>query len=415
MAIRLMGTLTPGKVDKRWFRIDLQFDGRRVRLSTKTRDRERAERLEQAVFDALRDEPEVSMSALQGLLRGRPIASAEARGAHAWTFAEAANECLSNRERWKGRAGWATLTTSTYHSNVSTLLRYISGSRQVASVGKKELDLATHRMRCGHDGHRPLQESTINRLVFCLQSILAYAKHRGEYPGELPEHYFVKEDNARQFILTWRQERELMANLRGRDLESGLGSATPRRHIAEDYADLFLFLVDVGCRIGAALRVAWRDVVEVPSGMAVRFWGREGQKGSRERVTPLTARAAEMLAARRQMSTSSAGPFDGLSRRRAGRHWSKAKAECSFANEPDAVVHSLRHTCATRLYELTHDIKLVQEWLGHACLATTEGTYVKTAIGVKLRGVNALNSAAEAAAQSYGRPPIAAMTSTGHE
>lgn len=393
MAIRLMGTLTPGKVDKRWFRIDLQFDGRRVRLSTKTRDRERAERLEQAVFDALRDEPEVSMSALQGLLRGRPIASAEGRGAHAWTFAEAANECLSNRERWKGRAGWATLTTSTYQSNVSTLLRYISGSRPVASVGKKELDLAMHRMRCGHDGHRPLQESTINRQVFCLQSILAYAKHRGEYPGQLPEHYFVKEDNARQFVMTRGQERELMEHLHGWDSKPEWHGTMPRRRDAADYADLFLFLVDVGCRLGAALRIQWKDIQPAPSGLVVRFWGRKGQKGSRERVTPLTDRVVEILEARRQAFPSVDGPFQGLKRKRANHHWNIAKSHCSFAGERDAVIHSLRHTCATRLYELTGDIKLVQEWLGHACLATTEAIYVKTTIGVKLRGVEALNQA----------------------
>lgn len=39
------------------------------------------------------------------------------------------------------------------------------------------------------------------------------------------------------------------------------------------------------------------------------------------------------------------------------------------------VIHSLRHTCATRLLETVGAIKLVQEWLGHTSILTTAKTY----------------------------------------
>lgn len=66
MALRLKGTAPkPGAPDKRYYMLDVQEGYRRVRLSTGTRDRVAAERKEQAVLDALRDDPEIADDALR--------------------------------------------------------------------------------------------------------------------------------------------------------------------------------------------------------------------------------------------------------------------------------------------------------------------------------------------------------------
>lgn len=68
------------------------------------------------------------------------------------------------------------------------------------------------------------------------------------------------------------------------------------------------------------------------------------------------------------------GPFSTITNWRAGHAWKKAKKHAGIT-ERECVIHSLRHTCATRLLETVGDIKLVQEWLGHTSIITTARTY----------------------------------------
>ena len=53
-------------------------------------------------------------------------------------------------------------------------------------------------------------------------------------------------------------------------------------------------------------------------------------------------------------------------------------------------IHSLRHAFATRLYEQTHDIRLVQRALGHAHITTTE-VYAQVANDSMRDAVQSLN------------------------
>lgn len=123
------------------------------------------------------------------------------------------------------------------------------------------------------------------------------------------------------------------------------------------------------------------------------FGAGPGRKGSRDRTTPLTARVLALLDRRRAKAPkSSTGPFDKLTPRRAQHIFTFGKQRTSLASVEDAVIHSFRHTCATRLLELTGDIKLVQDWLGHTNLQTTSSIYAKVMTGSKLRGAAALEA-----------------------
>ena len=65
------------------------------------------------------------------------------------------------------------------------------------------------------------------------------------------------------------------------------------------------------------------------------------------------------------------GPFADLNDRRAQDIWTRAKKIAGITHR-DAVIHSLRHTCASRLLESGQDLKVVKEWLGHSNIATTD-------------------------------------------
>ena len=45
--------------------------------------------------------------------------------------------------------------------------------------------------------------------------------------------------------------------------------------------------------------------------------------------------------------------------------------EAHYIDDPEFVLHTFRHTCATRLLEAGVDIYTVKEWLGHKTIETT--------------------------------------------
>jgi integrase/recombinase XerC len=131
-----------------------------------------------------------------------------------------------------------------------------------------------------------------------------------------------------------------------------------------------------GIRVGelAALDV---DDLDLAAGV-VRVMG----KGSKERTVPFGGPAREALTAwlsrgRPQVVTADSGPavFLGRRGRRVDPRQVRASVHRLLAHVPDAPdlgPHGLRHSAATHLLEGGADLRLVQEMLGHASLATTQ-------------------------------------------
>lgn len=398
MPLRLHGDFPKaGETDRRYYMIDVQVEGRRVRISSGTRDKRAAEQKEQAVVDAVRRDPEVTRGELLVMLRGqkRGHALAGTRRTGGWTFKDACDACLRNGDKWLGRTGWARLSSQeTLKANTNSLQRYIDPARPVVKITQEVYDDAVRAMLLGGPKRRKLKESTVNRLMECLRSVMLFAKFKGELEGDLPHFEKFEEDYAREFVFQPHQEAELFAIIpTWNDVPDGNGR--PRVRDALDYLDLFVFLADVGCRLRRGLAVRWEHIVPLPGRpgkYGVRFYGKAGDKKSRDRTTPLSERAVRLLQERHKARPKSVGPFIGMTARRSTVIFQWAKERSSFAHVPDAVVHSFRHTCATRLLELTGDIKLVQEWLGHSCLKTTSDTYAKVMTRGKMRGLDALDA-----------------------
>ncbi len=128
--------------------------------------------------------------------------------------------------------------------------------------------------------------------------------------------------------------------------------------------DLFIFLVDTGARLGEALKLRWQDVS--PDGRIVTFWD---TKAGNSRSIPLTIRAGEAVKRRRAEGGELAGPFAWAGQSSLTSQWRRLQTHLPFLQ--DAVIHTFRHTCASRLVQRGVDIMRVRMWMGHKAVETS--------------------------------------------
>jgi site-specific recombinase XerD len=129
---------------------------------------------------------------------------------------------------------------------------------------------------------------------------------------------------------------------------------------------------------GSGLRVAEASALDVDdldlAQRRVRVWG----KGGKQRVVPLSEPAADALRrwladGRRELATE-ASPGAALFLNLRGRRMTPRDARRVLDRRAMAPTHphALRHTFATHLLDGGADLRVVQELLGHADLATTQ-------------------------------------------
>jgi integrase/recombinase XerC len=162
-------------------------------------------------------------------------------------------------------------------------------------------------------------------------------------------------------------------------LETAPAQATEPWIAARDAAVLTL-LYGCGLRISEALGLA-ADLL--PLGDTLRIRG----KGGKERVVPVIAPARAAVAAYAASCPHPLTPGTPLFRGRRGgplnpRLVARAMehARMQLGLPATATPHALRHSFATHLLDAGGDLRAIQDLLGHASLATTEGyTAVDTA------------------------------------
>jgi integrase len=126
------------------------------------------------------------------------------------------------------------------------------------------------------------------------------------------------------------------------------------------YRDVAVFLFDTGCRVNEALTLTWEDVQHHAALDRVTFWR---TKTRRPRTVPLTARAQEVL--RRAQAEGQSRPFPIAYH---AFHFRFSRARDAAGLGRDVVVHTARHTCASRLVQRGASLQKVQLWLGRTSL-----------------------------------------------
>jgi len=190
-------------------------------------------------------------------------------------------------------------------------------------------------------------EKTVNRRLSTLSRMLTWA-HQREWIAKVPHIQKYREKPGRLRWQTPAEEAEMIRLLRE------LGK--------DDLADLVACLADTGCRRSELLGLEWDDVDDG----WIRLWE---TKGGSSRSIPLTQRAREILASRRDVDA--VGPFASVSARQLEKGWNMARKAMGLEDDKGFTPHCLRHGCASRLVQAGVPILTVKELLGHAKLETT--------------------------------------------
>lgn len=150
---------------------------------------------------------------------------------------------------------------------------------------------------------------------------------------------------------------------------------------ADDRLALMLRLgAEAGLRRGEIAQVHFNDLVASGSGPALLVHG----KGGKIRIVPITESLAEAITAR--------GGWAFPSQRGEHLNAKTIGVMCAQALAP-ATVHQLRHRFATRAYRGSHNLRAVQELLGHSSIATTQ-RYVDCSEDERRAAMLAANDAA---------------------
>lgn len=256
-------------------------------------------------------------------------------------------------------------TRRAYLGDVRHLLAF-AGEQGIREIG--ELRIGDLRSWLGAQADAGAARATIARRAASARTFLRWAEHTGR----------IATDPSLRLVAPKRQAH-LPEVLRQGEATALLELAAVRAddddpiHV-RDRAMLELLYAS-GIRVG---ELAALDVADVDRSQdVVRVMG----KGSKERIVPFGAparRAIEAwLASRARLVGEHSGPALFLGRR--GRRVDTRQVRSAvhellshLPDAPDLGPHGLRHSAATHLLEGGADLRMVQEILGHASLATTQ-------------------------------------------
>lgn len=271
--------------------------------------------------------------------------------------------------------GLSVHTVRAYTTDVRSMLTFaltsldrhgIADIADIADIGLG--DLRGWLAAGGNGSARATSRATTARRAASIRAFFLWAARAGLVPV----------DPALR-LLAPRRDRTLPSVLR----QAEAGALLEVAEVAADDADpihlrdraILELLYATGIRVGELTGLDVDDL-DLP-GAVVRVLG----KGGKERVVPFGVPAANALhawlCARAQLATGTSGPALFLGRRGARLDQRRVRETVHdllrhVPGAPDLSPHGLRHSAATHLLEGGADLRLVQELLGHASLATTQ-------------------------------------------
>ena len=186
--------------------------------------------------------------------------------------------------------------------------------------------------------------ATINRHLACLSKVLKLAAEQGKSSG-MPHFHRQKEGQGRIRFITPEEEQKV--------------EQTFRLWSDHKLADAVVVLVDTGMRKSELMGVTQDCISQEGVYVAER-------KGMSNTIIPLTQRARKILTTRAFKLSASDVPIFGDYYTRST--WERMQTHLGL---DDVGLHTLRHTCCSRLVQGGMPLVHVKEWMGHKNIQTT--------------------------------------------
>jgi integrase len=281
---------------------------KRVRISTGERMRDKAETV------------------------ARAILAGQHERAQTWTLEDALRDCYDRI--WSKQK-----SAENTRARINRIIK-LAGSTRVAEVTYDWLvEFGITLEKAGAEA------ATINRALSAISKALSEANMRGKAPAR-PKIPYRKEPKGKLRWLTRDEELTLLnecANLW-------------REPEARAMRNLLVFLLDTGARLSEALRAGAHPGAPIVDGRAQVTFAET--KNDKSRSVPLTQRAWAAL-----------GNLPKWPAKTAVDRFTKLRNHCRM---PDVSLHTMRHTCASRLVQGGMDLYRVMAWLGHSSITVTQ-------------------------------------------
>lgn len=311
-------------------------NGERIRKSLGTTDKTEAQLKEKALHvrmeEALKKAPRDTTGAFSLAVRGM-------------TFKAAFSRTSREYEPWR-----TSRSPKTIADNYAHVTAHFGELKDLAEVTRKDLMEYTQQLR--KDG---MSASTINQRLSLISVLMKQAENWTD--GIVVSMKMPRQKSRRGRIRTLSRDEE-------ENVLNWYRNYSGARERCPDMLDLVVFLIDTGFRLGEALQLHSRDINW--DERMVPAWE---TKGDAPRLVPMTERVIKILEARKGKKQ----PFGMFSKDSADDHWEAMRKGLKIDTEedPEFVIHALRHTCASRLAAKGEDAFRIQKWMGHKSVTTT--------------------------------------------
>lgn len=291
---------------------------------------------------------------------------------------------------------------ATIRSNVK-ILNAVIGDEPVSAMTYSRLEqLATDLKAMGY------APGTVKRKMDAVSKVLRMATKWTDENGKpllgaKPPMPSIKVKNTKDRVLSYAEEAQVFASIEARRQKE---PGRPWRR----YGILIRFLLDTGGRLGESLMTGPGDLTVVPvdddgnTATLVTF-GRYRTKNDKPRSVPLTSETERNLRSlendlairtyeNEEQKIVEKKVYFGFKEATAWYMWSNLRddlAELGF-DIGDVTLHTLRHTCLTRLAQGGMELLRLQKWAGHSDPKITAERYVHLRVDDLLSGLDILQS-----------------------
>jgi integrase/recombinase XerD len=270
-------------------------------------------------------------------------------------------------------------------------LAWVAVRRAVNTVAAYRRDLTAYG---GYLDDRDIALKDVTEVV--VEEYVAYLKAMGRKASSVGRamaavrglHRFCVDEQGfgvdpTEHVKVAKGEQGLPKALSEEDIERLLGSVVGEDSVARRDRAILELLYGTGMRISELVRLSITDLTQLDDGI-LRVFG----KGSKERVVPVGRFARQAVAdwlapAGRTAMAPDRWPTrddaEAVFLNQRGRRLTRQGAWLILRRYGDKVglrdrlwPHVLRHSCATHMLDHGADIRVVQELLGHASIATTQ-------------------------------------------